>query len=89
MGENRSRDRLEDLAGIRERVRLRKPQRVTHSSWSFHQLGSFIAYKARKAGAPVVHVDPAYTSRTCAGCGHIDSEPGESSLVRVPELRIR
>jgi IS605 OrfB family transposase len=63
---------LEDLTGIRERVRLRKPQRPTHSSWSFAQLGSFIAYKARKAGVPVVHVDPAYTSRTCAECGHID-----------------
>ncbi|MFF7307926.1 RNA-guided endonuclease TnpB family protein [Streptomyces sp. NPDC008137] len=63
---------LEDLTGIRERVRLRKPQRATHSSWSFHQLGQFIAYKARRAGVPVVHVDPAYTSRTCAECGHID-----------------
>jgi putative transposase len=63
---------LEDLSGIRERVRLRKPQRATHSSWSFAQLGAFIAYKARKAGVPVVYVDPAYTSRTCAECGHID-----------------
>ncbi|MEV8015368.1 transposase [Streptomyces sp. NPDC086554] len=63
---------LEDLTGIRERARLRKPQRATHSSWSFAQLGAFIAYKARKAGVPVVHVDPAYTSRTCAECGHID-----------------
>ncbi|MEV6941468.1 transposase [Streptomyces sp. NPDC051172] len=63
---------LEDLTGIRERVRLRKPQRSTHSSWSFHQLGQFIAYKACKAGVPVVHVDPAYTSRTCAECGHVD-----------------
>ncbi|WP_245239489.1 transposase [Streptomyces sp. MZ04] len=63
---------LENLTGIRERVRLRKPQRATHSSWSFAQLGAFIAYKARKAGVPVVHVDPAYTSRTCAECGHID-----------------
>ncbi|MDH6490221.1 putative transposase [Streptomyces sp. SAI-127] len=63
---------LEDLTGIRERVRLRKPQRATHSSWAFHQLGQFIAYKARRAGVPVVHVDPAYTSRTCAECGHID-----------------
>ncbi|MDO0915498.1 transposase [Streptomyces sp. DT2A-34] len=63
---------LEDLTGIRERVRLRKPQRATHSSWSFAQLGQFIAYKARRAGVPVVHVDPAYTSRTCAECGHID-----------------
>jgi IS605 OrfB family transposase len=63
---------LENLTGIRERVRLRKPQRATHSSWAFAQLGEFIAYKARKAGVPVVHVDPAYTSRTCAECGHVD-----------------
>jgi len=63
---------LEDLTGIRERVRLAKPQRATHSSWAFAQLGQFIAYKARKAGVPVVYVDPAYTSRTCAECGHLD-----------------
>ncbi|MFF1601491.1 RNA-guided endonuclease InsQ/TnpB family protein [Streptomyces mirabilis] len=63
---------LEELTGIRERVRLRKPQRATHSSWAFHQLGAFVAYKARRAGVPVVHVDPAYTSRTCAECGHVD-----------------
>ncbi|MFJ8827186.1 RNA-guided endonuclease InsQ/TnpB family protein [Streptomyces sp. NPDC102467] len=63
---------LEDLRGIRERVRLRKPQRATLSSWAFHQLGEFSAYKARRAGVPVVYVDPAYTSRTCAECGHID-----------------
>ncbi|MGW6485016.1 RNA-guided endonuclease InsQ/TnpB family protein, partial [Streptomyces sp. NPDC055059] len=63
---------LEDLTGIRARVRLRKPQRATLHSWAFAQLGEFIAYKARKAGVPVVYVDPAYTSRTCAQCGHID-----------------
>ncbi|MEU5638498.1 RNA-guided endonuclease InsQ/TnpB family protein [Streptomyces milbemycinicus] len=63
---------LEDLTGIRERVRLRKPQRAARSSWSFAQLGQFIAYKAHRAGVPVVYVDPAYTSRTCAECGHID-----------------
>jgi IS605 OrfB family transposase len=63
---------LEDLTGIRERVRLRKPQRATLHSWAFHQLGQFIAYKARRAGVPVVYVDPAYTSRTCAECGHLD-----------------
>ncbi|WGD38820.1 RNA-guided endonuclease InsQ/TnpB family protein [Streptomyces cathayae] len=63
---------LEDLTGIRGRVRLRRPQRATHSSWAFAQLGQFIAYKARRAGVPVVYVDPAYTSRTCAECGHID-----------------
>lgn len=63
---------LEDLSGIRDRVRLRKPQRVTLHAWSFHQLGSFIAYKAARAGVVVVQVDPAYTSQECSACGHVD-----------------
>jgi putative transposase len=65
---------LEDLGGIRQRVRLRKPQRVTLHSWAFHQLGQFIEYKARRAGVPLVYVNPAYTSQTCANCGHIDKK---------------
>ncbi len=63
---------VEELTGIRDRVRLRKPQRVTLSSWSFHQLGSFLSYKARRTGVPLVQVDPRYTSQTCHGCGHRD-----------------
>ncbi|MGW6404802.1 RNA-guided endonuclease InsQ/TnpB family protein, partial [Streptomyces sp. NPDC055134] len=63
---------LETLTGIRERARLRKPQRVEIHSWPFAQLGSFIVYKARKAGVPVVYVDPAYTSQECSQCHHIE-----------------
>ncbi|MGW8887637.1 RNA-guided endonuclease InsQ/TnpB family protein [Streptomyces sp. NPDC055749] len=63
---------LEDLGGIRERVRLRKPQRVTLHSWSFHQLGAFIAYKAQRTGVPLVYVNPAYSSQECSQCHHID-----------------
>ncbi|MBQ0987593.1 transposase [Streptomyces sp. F63] len=63
---------LEELKGIRQRVRLRKPQRVALHSWAFAQLGDFIVYKARRAGVPLVFVDPAYTSQTCAECGHVD-----------------
>nr|WP_310713801.1 transposase [Nonomuraea sp. 3-1Str] len=63
---------LEDLHGIRDRVRLRKPQRVTLHTWSFHQLGRFIAYKAARTGVALVHVDPAYTSQGCSACGHVD-----------------
>jgi IS605 OrfB family transposase len=63
---------VEQLTGIRDRVRLRRPQRVTLSSWSFHQLGGFLAYKARLAGVPLVEVDPRYTSQTCADCGYRD-----------------
>jgi putative transposase len=63
---------LEDLTGIRERVRLHKDQRSCLHTWAFAQLGRFIAYKARRAGVPVVYVDPAYTSQQCAECSYID-----------------
>jgi IS605 OrfB family transposase len=63
---------LEDLQGIRTRVRARKPQRATLSSWSFAQLRSFLEYKAQMAGVPVIAVDPRNTSRTCPACGHCE-----------------
>ena len=63
---------VEELTGIRERVRLRKPQRATHSSWAFAQLGAFLTYKAARAGVPMIAVDPAYTSQRCTACGHTD-----------------
>ena len=65
---------LEELKGTRQRVRLRKPQRVALHSWAFAQLADFIVYKARRAGVPVVFVDPAYTSQQCCECGHIDKK---------------
>ncbi|MBX6311849.1 MAG: transposase [Isosphaeraceae bacterium] len=63
---------LEDLQGIRTRVRAKRQQRARLHSWSFYQLRSFIAYKAQRVGIPVVLVDPRNTSRTCPACGHID-----------------
>jgi putative transposase len=71
---------LEDLRGIRGRVRLRKPQRATLHSWAFHQLAYFVTYKARRAGVVVVQVDPAYTSRACSVCGHVhkDNRPDQA-----------
>jgi putative transposase len=62
---------VEDLTGIRGRVTARVGDaRNRLSGWSFHQLDTFLAYKARLAGVPVVQVDPAYTSQTCPECGH-------------------
>ncbi|MBN1562576.1 MAG: transposase [Anaerolineae bacterium] len=74
---------LEQLTGIRNRTekRLRKSQRARHTNWSFHQLQTFITYKAQIAGIPVVMVDPRYTSQTCAVCGHIDSASRRSQSV--------
>ena len=71
---------LEDLKGIRERVRkgtrktVCKTMRQALSSWSFYQLRQFIEYKARAAGVLVIYVDPRNTSRTCSKCGHVDKK---------------
>jgi IS605 OrfB family transposase len=64
--------KLEDLSGIRQRVTVRKAQRSDLHSWAFHQLRSFVTYKAALAGVPVALVDPRNTSRECSRCGHID-----------------
>ena len=63
---------LEDLQGIRDRTTVGKAHRRQHHSWSFLQLRSFIQYKGRLQGVPVVLVDPRNTSRTCPACGLID-----------------
>jgi IS605 OrfB family transposase len=72
---------VEQLSGIRERVRLRKPQRTTLHSWAFAQLGSFLGYKARQAGVAFVEVDCAYTSQMCCRCGHVDKRNRRSQAV--------
>jgi putative transposase len=63
---------LEDLKGIRDRTRFRREQIAKMSGWAFHQLRSFIEYKGRLYGVPVVAVDPRNSSRTCSSCGHCD-----------------
>ena len=72
---------LEEPTGIRDRVRLRKPQRATLHSWTFHQLGTFIGCKARRAGVPVVFVDPACTSQECSHCRYVDKRNRPSQAV--------
>jgi putative transposase len=72
---------VEQLTGIRDRVRLRKPQRATLHTWAFAELGSFLAYKAKKAGVAFVEVDPAYTSQTCSACGWVDKKNRRSQAV--------
>lgn len=73
---------LEDLGGIRDRVTARKPQRATLHSWSFYSLRSKIEYKAKRAGVPVVLVDPRNSSRTCPNCGCVDqrNRPTQSTF---------
>lgn len=65
---------LEELTGIRRRVTARRKQRARLSNWAFRQLRSFVEYKAKRAGVPVIFVDPRYTSKGCPCCGTIDSK---------------
>ncbi|MEV1249274.1 transposase [Nonomuraea sp. NPDC049750] len=61
---------LEDLQGIRSRVRAHRLQRRTLHSWAFAQQITFTRYKAARAGVAFVLVDPAYTSQICPDCGY-------------------
>jgi IS605 OrfB family transposase len=63
---------LEDLSGINSRTTVRKPQRAERLSWAFYQLRSFITYKAKLKGVPLILVDPAHTSQRCNVCGHTE-----------------
>jgi IS605 OrfB family transposase len=63
---------IEDLTGIRLRVRARKRERTRLHSWAFAQLGGFVAYKSALAGVPLVKVDPCHTSQRCNQCGHTE-----------------
>jgi IS605 OrfB family transposase len=65
---------LEDLKGIRARIKARKAQRRDLHSWSFAQLRAYIEYKALKEGVAVVFTDPKNTSVTCPRpeCGYVD-----------------
>jgi len=73
---------LEELKGIRSRVKARKSQRSTLHSWSFADFGSKLVYKAQKAGVRVVFVDPRYTSQQCSCCGHTEkaNRPNQSTF---------
>jgi IS605 OrfB family transposase len=75
---------LEDLKGIRERITAKGTEaRARLSGWSFGQLYAFLAYKAQLAGIPIEVVDPAYTSQTCAVCGHCSKSNRKSQAVFV------
>jgi len=62
---------LEDLTGIRQRVKARRQQRPRHANWGFFQLRQYVTYKAALVGVLVILVDPRHTSQECSHCHHI------------------
>jgi putative transposase len=65
---------LEDLKSVRERVKASRPQRARFGQWSFGELQTFVVYKARAAGVPVLFVDRKYTHKGCPACKAIDAD---------------
>lgn len=67
---------LEDLSGIRARSQQRKACKSdagqNRDYWPFHQLETFVRYKALAAGIKVDVVRPHYTSKTCHRCGALN-----------------
>jgi putative transposase len=62
---------IEDLKGIRGRIRAAKTQRLIQQGWPFASLQAKIAHVASRDGVKVESVDAWNTSRTCR-CGHVD-----------------
>jgi putative transposase len=62
---------LENLTGIRQKVRLRKKQRTELHKWNFYQFEQFLKYKAEEKGIQIEYVSARYTSQKCSKCGHI------------------
>ena len=60
---------MEDLKGIRNRIRYNKNLNRRLHSWNFKKLQFFIEYKAKLNGIPVVYVNPYKTSSLCPRCG--------------------
>lgn len=63
---------IEELSGIRSRIRARKRERTRLHSWAFAELGDMISYKARLSGVKVLRIDPRNTSKACSKCGHTE-----------------
>jgi putative transposase len=62
---------VEDLKGIRDRIRVAKKRRLIHHGWPFSSLFLKIGHVASKYGVKVESVDARNTSRACR-CGHVD-----------------
>lgn len=67
--QNKASIKLEDLKGIRKQKSKGKVLNRIISNWSFYQLATFVAYKAKLLGVDVIYVDPRNTSKMCSKCG--------------------
>jgi len=60
---------MENLKWMRERINYGRMLNRRLHSWNFRRLQSYIEYKARLNGLPVIYVNPKGTSSLCPVCG--------------------
>src|SRR5262245_15109918 len=74
---------IEDLKGIRSRIKVAKKQRLIQHGWPFSSLFLKIAHVASKHGIRMESVEARNTSRTCHKCGHCDKANRKNQTVFV------
>ncbi len=72
---------IEDLSGLQGKL----TGTFLGEQWRYHQLQSFIEYKAKEVGITVRRLNPRYTSRRCSECGYIHE--GFDSKFRMANRR--
>ncbi|MDX3233430.1 transposase [Streptomyces sp. ME19-01-6] len=65
--------------GVRQKAGLNRA--ILDKGW--HRLELALRNAARSTGSRIVVVNPAYTSRTCNRCGHVDARSRKSQAVFV------
>ncbi|WP_333440434.1 transposase [Microcoleus sp. herbarium2] len=84
---------LENLTGIRDRIKSRTGKRASKkqrrancnkAKWSFAELHGYIDYKADLNGSMATKVPARYTSQSCVKCGHTSkaNRPNKGLLFR-------
>lgn len=61
---------MEDLTDLKDRLK----GTFLGIQWRYHQLQTFLEYKAKEQGLEIQKVPPCYTSRRCSDCGWINVE---------------
>ena len=74
---------VEDLKGIRTRIKVAKKQRLIHHGWPFSSLFAKIKHVGSKHGVKIESVDARNTSKKCHKCGYCDAANRKSQTVFI------
>lgn len=75
---------LENLKGIRDKIRWSKKMNKKAHSWAFKELEAMIVYKAHSNSIAVRRVSPRGTSSTCKNCfGKVRRSPSAKAVCEI------